>query len=258
MRIASSFVDETRAYKDNETQSANKSTLAWPSSSWAVSRRPHLAAKPSTLLRVTQNQKVKERTTGMINPSWETARNHRHALRAFRAAVSRVARAALVVMLSAFSSLPASALTSETWVTSFIRFVEWPQAVADNTFIVCQPPDTPELDLTGKQVRGLTLLVLRVARPRDVSRCNVFVAWPQAGKPAVDWQPWIAAIGDKAILSIGASERFCELGGAVCVISDDATGRENYRVNLDVLARAGFKVNAQLLRKQFPRPAKAE
>jgi hypothetical protein len=48
------------------------------------------------------------------------------------------------------------------------------------------------------------------------------------------------------------------MGGAMCVTTNDATGRENYRVNLDVLARAGFKVNAQLLRKQFPRQAKTE
>ncbi len=194
----------------------------------------------------------------MIDPSCDTARNHGHAACELRPVESRAARALFVVLLSALVSLPVVAMTSETWVTSFIRFVEWPRAAADNTFIVCQPPDTPELELSGKEVRGVTLLVLRVARPRDVSRCNLFVAWPSAGKPSADWQPWLAAIGDAPVLSIGLGERFCEMGGAMCVTSNDATGRENYRVNLDVLARAGFKVNAQLLRKQFPRQAKTE
>jgi YfiR/HmsC-like len=194
----------------------------------------------------------------MIDPSCDTARNHGHAARELRGVGSRAVHAAWSVVLLALFSLPANALSSESWVTSFVRFVEWPQAPADSTFIVCQPPDTPELDLTGKQVRGLTLLVLRVARPRDVSRCNVFVAWPQSGKASIDWQPWLAAIGDASVLSIGLGERFCEIGGAMCVTSNDAAGRENYRVNLDVLARAGFKVNAQLLRKQFPRQAKPE
>ncbi len=150
------------------------------------------------------------------------------------------------------------ALSSESWVNGFVRFVEWPAATRDNTLVVCQPPDTPELDLAGKQVRGITLLVMRIARPRDVSRCNLFVAWPPPGKATVDWQPWIAAIGDSAVLSVGLGERFCEIGGAVCVNTDDTTGRASYRVNLDVLARAGFKVNAQLLRKQFPRSPKAD
>lgn len=194
----------------------------------------------------------------MIDPSCETARNHGHVARQFRSGRPLVVRTLLVVMLSSFLSLPVIAVTPETWVTSFIRFVEWPQAPADSTFIVCQPPDTPELDLAGKQVRGLTLLVMRVARPRDVSRCNLFVAWGQPSKASVDWQPWITAIGDAPVLSVGLGERFCEIGGAMCVTSNEAAGRENYRVNLDVLARAGFKVNAQLLRKQFPRQTKAE
>jgi len=86
----------------------------------------------------------------------------------------------------------------------------------------------------------------------------VFVAWPQPGKPSIDWNAWLAAIGESPVLSIGLGERFCEIGGAVCITNDDAAGRENYRVNLDVLARAGFKVNAQLLRKQFPRQTKNE
>ena len=160
---------------------------------------------------------------------------------------------ALFVIATPFATSQATPLSSETWVNGFVRFVEWPAATSDNTLVVCQPPDTPELDLTGKQVRGITLLVMRIARPRDVTRCNLFVAWPSPGKSPVDWQPWLAAIGDKAVLSIGMGERFCEIGGAVCVNYGDAAGRENYRVNLDVLARAGFKVNAQLLRKQFPR-----
>ena len=197
----------------------------------------------------------------MIDPCRERLRKDKAALSAQSRVMRRLRRAWLVLVVASFSAwlaTPVAALPAETWITALIRFVEWPQAPADSTVVVCQPLDTPELDVAGKQVRGITLLVMRVARPRDVSRCNVFVAWPQPGKSSPDLSVWLAAIGDSPVLSIGLGERFCEIGGAVCITNDDAAGRETYRVNLDVLARAGFKVNAQLLRKQFPRQAKTE
>jgi len=40
-------------------------------------------------------------------------------------------------------------------------------------------------------------------------------------------------------------------------VADDATGIERYRLNLDSLSRAGFKVNSQLLRAQ-PQRARTE
>lgn len=200
-----------------------------------------------------------------MNPSTrETTRTEGRALHASlrvgsrawaqgRASARRAMVAACAVLLSSFIASPAAALPAETWVTAFIRFVEWQIPVTDATLVVCQPPDTPELDLAGKQVRGVTLLVMRVARPQDVRRCNLLVAWPHPNKPMIDAMPWIAAISDRPILAIGLGERFCEIGGAVCITTDEASGRENYRLNLDVLARAGFRINAQLLRKQFPR-----
>lgn len=197
----------------------------------------------------------------MIEPCRDRPRKDRAALSALSRAMRRLRRARtlfVVALIGATLTTPVAALSAETWVTAFVRFVEWQQPPSDATIVVCQPLDTPELDLAGKQVRGVTLLVMRVARPRDVSRCNVFVAWPQPGKPSIDWNAWLAAIGESPVLSIGLGERFCEIGGAVCITNDDAAGRENYRVNLDVLARAGFKVNAQLLRKQFPRQTKNE
>ena len=56
---------------------------------------------------------------------------------------------------------------------AFVRFVEWPAvatAGGDGAVVICQPTETPELDLAGKQVRGQVLLVMRIARPRDIER----------------------------------------------------------------------------------------
>lgn len=140
---------------------------------------------------------------------------------------------------------------------AFVRFVEWPAAVSagsDGAVVVCQPTETPELDLAGKQVRGLVLLVLRVARPRDVERCHLFAVLPRR---EFDWQPWLAAIKGKPVLTVGLGGNFCEIGGSICLVMDDATGSERYRLNLDALSRAGFKVNSQLLRMQ-PQRARAD
>lgn len=149
---------------------------------------------------------------------------------------------------------PASALSHEEWVMAFVRFVEWPapSVGADNTLVICQPIDVPALDLHGKQVRGLILQVIRVARPGDVDRCHVFSALAQH---QANWAPWLAALKAQPILAVGQGTHYCEVGGTVCLITDPATGAEKYQLNLDSLSRAGFKVRSQLLRQQRQRTA---
>lgn len=149
---------------------------------------------------------------------------------------------------------PAHALSHEEWVMAFVRFVEWPTPAvgADNALVICLPTDAPALDLQGKQVRGLTLQVLRVARPREIDRCHVFSALSQR---EADWLPWLGALKSLPVLAVGVGTRYCEVGGAICLIKDELTGAEKYQLNLDSLARAGFKVRTQLLRPQRPRAA---
>ena len=111
----------------------------------------------------------------MIEPCRDRPRKDKAALSALSRAMRRLRRARtlfVAALMGATLTTPVAALSAETWVTAFVRFVEWPQATSDATIVVCQPLDTPELDLAGKQVRGVTLLVMRVARPRDVARCK--------------------------------------------------------------------------------------
>lgn len=148
-------------------------------------------------------------------------------------------------------SAPAGALSHEDWVMAFIRFVEWPapSGAGDNTLVICQPRDAPVLDLHGKQVRGLTLQVVRVAAPREIDRCQVFSALAQR---TTDWAPWLSALKSQPILAVGQGAHYCEVGGAICLIIDEKTGVEKYQLNLDSLSRGGFKVRSQLLRQQRP------
>jgi len=174
----------------------------------------------------------------------------------FRAPIITARRllAIMGVVTASVITNPANALSHEEWVMAFVRFVEWPTSPTDNALVVCQPPDTPTLDLEGKQVRGLTLQVLRVATARELDRCQLFAML--AGKEA-NWTPWISALRSRAVLAVGIGGRFCEIGGAICLLRDEATGAEKYQLNLETLSRGGFKVNSQLLRSQPQRPPNA-
>lgn len=135
---------------------------------------------------------------------------------------------------------------------AFVRFVEWPATAitAEGTLVICVPTDAPTLELQGKLVRGLTLHVLRVSKPRDIDRCHVFSALSQR---EADWVPWLAALKSQPVLAVGQGARYCEIGGTICLVREDATAEEKYQLNLDSLSRAGFKVNSQLLRQHLPR-----
>ena len=179
----------------------------------------------------------------------------------------RVLTIVLRIVLSAIAvslmSTPSAALSHEEWVTAFVRFVDWPTPAITETLTVCQQHDTAPLELEGRQVRGLRLKVRRVVRPRELAGCHVYAAL------ASDEAHWIPAIkiinqainvaASKAppILAVGHGAQFCDLGGAICLVKDATTGVETYRLNLDALARAGFRVDSQLLRSQPPRAAKA-
>lgn len=161
-------------------------------------------------------------------------------------------------VISGFSaslvSTPAAALTPEEWVVAFVRFIDWPAPEPETTLIVCQPPETPALVLDRKQVRGLAIQVRRMTSPRELDSCHAFATF--AGEEA-SWVPWLKLLTQgidlthvrvRPILTIGKGAQFCDLGGAICLVNNIATGVETYRLNLDALVRAGFRVDSQLLR----------
>jgi hypothetical protein len=174
--------------------------------------------------------------------------------RVFGSTVRIVQSIRTMIGLAAVSVMcaPAVALSHEEWVMAFVRFVEWPVPSTDQSLAVCQPLDSPALALQGAQVRGLTLQVLRVSKPRDVDRCHVFSA---LAMPESEWAPWLATLKAHPILAVGVGARFCELGGAICLVRDEATKSEKYQLNLDSLSRAGFRVRSQLLRAPRQRGA---
>ena len=174
-----------------------------------------------------------------------------------------VLRFVLPVIVASLLSTPIAALSHEEWVTAFVRFVEWPMPAAESTLIVCQQHDTPALELEGRQVRGVKLKVRRVTHPREIAGCHVYAA---LASDELHWVPALKIINQvinvapskvPPILAVGHGAQFCDLGGAICLVKNTTTGVETYRLNLDALARAGFRVDSQLLRSQPPRATKA-
>ena len=119
---------------------------------------------------------------------------------------ARMLLAIVGVVGASVMSAPASALSHDEWVMAFVRFVEWPAASmgADKTLVICQPTDAPAHDLQGKQVRGLTLQVLQISKPRDLDRCHVFSALSQR---EADWAPWLAGLKSQPVLAVGVGTR---------------------------------------------------
>jgi len=140
-------------------------------------------------------------------------------------------------------SAPAVALSHEEWLMALVRFVDWPTPPADNTLAICQPFDAPLLVLPNSQVRGLTMRVVRVSTPQQVNRCHVFSA---LSMKEAEWESWLAALKSQPILVVGSGARFCEFGGAVCLVKDEETKVEKYQVNLDSLSRSGLRVRSRV------------
>ena len=173
---------------------------------------------------------------------------------------ARMLLSAIGVVIGWFFAMPATALSHEEWLIAFVRFLDWPAPLPDNTLVICVHHDDPALELDGKQVRGLKLQVRRVPQPRRFDGCHVYSALSQSesnwtrslsGLNALHSSDSNKAQSNLPTLAIGPGGRFCDLGGAICLVTDAVTGSQTYRLNLDTLSRLGFRVDSQLLR---PRP----
>ena len=176
---------------------------------------------------------------------------------------TNVLRIVLPFVAASLAAMPTHALSHEEWITAFVRFVEWPAPIPETTLTVCQQHDTPTLQLEGRLVRGLKFKVRRVSHGRELVGCHVYAA---LSGDEMHWAPTLkiiyqainaASANGLPVLSVGHGAQFCDLGGAICLVRDASTGVETYRLNLDALSRAGFRVDSQLLRSPTPRQPKA-
>ena len=132
---------------------------------------------------------------------------------------------------------------------NFARFIEWPdRAFADasapiNVRVFGGNPfgDTLERTLSGETIGSHSLAARHVKSVAESTACHmVFVpAGSESRATAILQQQGSYAV------SVGESERFENMGGAVTLVLEE--GRVRFKVNLRPVERRGIRISARML-----------
>ncbi|HEX9943461.1 MAG TPA: YfiR family protein [Thermoanaerobaculia bacterium] len=166
--------------------------------------------------------------------------------------------AALLLLAGGLAAATAAAqplATSEyavkaAFLYNFARFVEWPATAFRGprdpmTFCVLgEDPFGGELDqmISGKTVMGRQIVVRRVAQLAGLEECRIlFVSSSERPRLA----QVLAAVGDRAVLTVGEEESFVRAGGIIGFVIRQ--NRVRFQVDRGAAARAGLAISSQLL-----------
>ena len=165
---------------------------------------------------------------------------------------------AVVLLLAAsFPEISASqgAGTSEhavkaAFLYNFAKFVEWP----DGTFRSPQEPLTfcvlgetflgGELERTvaGKTVGGRPVAVRRLTQLAGLDECRVLFVG-SSERPRFDQV--LAAVGDRAVLTVGEEEGFTRAGGIISFVVRQS--RVRFLIDHETAVRARLRLSSRLL-----------
>lgn len=134
------------------------------------------------------------------------------------------------------------------YLFNFGKFVTWPPASADTSFLICvlgQDPFGPILDKTvaGETLQGRKVETRRLARPQDAPSCSIlYISASEAGRlnkilPVVDETP---------VLTVSDMPEFAAHGGIIQFVIRD--GRVRFQVNLAPTQRDGLTMSSDLLK----------
>lgn len=133
---------------------------------------------------------------------------------------------------------------------NFARFVEWPASAFSgprDPMTLCVLGEDPfggELDQTvqGKSVLGRPIVVRRFARPAGLEECRIlFVSSSERSR----FDQVLAAVGDRAVLTVGEEEAFGRSGGMISFVVRQ--NRVRFQIDRGAAARAGLSIGSQLL-----------
>ena len=176
--------------------------------------------------------------------------------RSAKTAVVSLRWAALVFLVSALELLlPAADLTPSEYevkaafLYNFIKFVEWPAHKLETNapFVIAIAGDDPfngglERNVSGKRVNGRAIQVIRLRSERQVPNCHVlFVPNTESRRlPAL-----LQAAKGQSVLTVGESERFCDLGGIISFLME--ANKVRFEINLGAAEAEGLKISSKLL-----------
>jgi hypothetical protein len=170
----------------------------------------------------------------------------------------RLILAALLWRASAFADTPVQAPSEyqvkAAFLYNFVKFVEWPAAMADQhgPVLMCVIGKDPFGDalvraIEGKKVNGRSMEVRRIAGPGDAVSCQVlFVSSSESGRIT----EIAGAVRAWSVLTVGEGERFTERGGMFAFCMEGQ--RVRFQINLKAATEAGLKVSSKLLQLAAP------
>jgi hypothetical protein len=129
---------------------------------------------------------------------------------------------------------------------NFAKFVDWGDDASDPLVLAVLGDDpfgaTLERALRDRLVRGRPIRVRRAARAGAIGDADVvFVCASERGR----LDGVLAALRERAVLTVGDFERFAQRGGMIEFISRE--NRVHFRINLGATRRAGVRLSSRLL-----------
>lgn len=134
------------------------------------------------------------------------------------------------------------------YLYNFGKFVRWPDSESRSPLTLCVAgraalEDTLSQLAAGDNIGGRPLKVRVVERPDQGRDCSVLFV--SAGERA-RLDAWLAATGNKAVLTVGDGQDFLARGGVIQFEMDGDHVR--FAVNLNAARRNGLQLSSELLK----------
>jgi len=133
------------------------------------------------------------------------------------------------------------------FIYNFIKFIEWPNQKAFDTFNICilgKDPFGEAIDiLKGKRVKGWKIKILRMNSLEKAESCQVIFISPSE---ASSLKEILSFFKNKPILTISEIPGFIEKGGIINFII--INNKIRFEINDKVAREGGLKISSKLLR----------
>jgi len=133
---------------------------------------------------------------------------------------------------------------------NFAKYVQWPPSARSDSngpFVIGvlgKDPFGPILDraMNGQSVQGRAIVVRRFVRIEEIECDLLFVS----SSEHQNLQKIFDALHRRAVLTVGDSHQFAELGGMFNLTTEES--RIHFEMNPEAIQRAGLKAGSQLFR----------
>jgi hypothetical protein len=153
-------------------------------------------------------------------------------------------------LVRAQRELPSEYEVKAAFLYNFAKFVEWPADTYPDPnapirlCVLGEDPFGRILDhaVLDKTVNGRRLMILRSRQVQELRDCHILFISASEKKRLPEI---FAALQGSNVLSVGDTEQFAELGGAIQFTLQD--NRVRLTINLDAAERARLKISSKLL-----------